>query len=72
MTDPLRDDLCRHLPNDTASVTARQRAANAAGQLYYPTAWECWNKGKWWNVPEEEQAAAIADMMPRAVALDVL
>lgn len=59
--DRLRGDPRRHLPNDLESVTARQHAANAQGEAYYPSPWECWHKGKWWNVPEDEQAVLIAD-----------
>jgi hypothetical protein len=58
--DVHRNDPRRHLPNDLDSVEARQEAASAAGQPYFPTPWECWNIGKWWNVPEDEQAELIA------------
>ncbi len=60
VTDPRRSDERRHLPNDTASVSARQKEANDRGEPYWPTKWECVHLGKWWNVPEEEHAALIA------------
>lgn len=47
-------------PNDLASIRARQDAAKAAGRPYFPSPAECQELGKWWNVPEDEQALLIA------------
>lgn len=55
----MRNDPRRHLPNDVESVARRQDEANARGEPYYPTPWECQELGKWWNVPEDEQAELI-------------
>jgi len=58
--DRFANDPRRHLPNDLESVQRRQAEAMARGEPYYPTPWECQEMGKWWNVPEDEQAELIA------------